>query len=135
MCNRPSRQGGTMKIPRLWKVSNLDSGEVFTVFATTKDVAISSLPIGSNDIFTTEEVRVTTEDGCTNAIYRLKDIPIGSYFRTVNANSLNVGKTVMVKERDSYNKSDKKYCCIKFHDVCSWRMFKPSQYVIIDFTF
>lgn len=124
-----------MKIPRLWKVHNLDSGEVFTVFATTKDSAISSLPIGTNDLFTIEEVRVTTEDGCTNAIYRLKDIPIDSYFRTVNGTSLKVGKTVMVKERDSYDKSSKKYCCIKFDDICSSRTFKPSQYVILDFTF
>lgn len=124
-----------MKIPRLWKVHNQSTGEVFTVFALTKDSAISSLPIGTNDLFTIEEVRVTTEDGCTNAIYRLKDIPVDTYFRTVNANTLKVGKTVMVKERDSYNKSDKKYHCVKFDDVCSWRVLKPSQYVILDFTF
>ena len=124
-----------MKIPRLWKIYNKDSGEVFTTFATTKDSAVAGLPIGCFDEFTIEEVRVTTEDGCTNAIYRLKDIPADSYFRTVNMTTLKVGKTVMVKEKDSYDKSSKTYCCIKFHDICSWRNFKPAQWVITDFTF
>lgn len=124
-----------MKIPRLWKVHNHSTGELFTVFAITKDSAVSSLPIGAFDEFTIEEVRVTTEDGCTNAIYRLKDIPVNTYFRTVNTTTLNIGKTVMVKDKASYNHSTKKYVCSKFEDINSWREFKPSQHVIIDFTF
>lgn len=124
-----------MRIPRLWKVHNISSGEVFRVFATTKDSAVSSLPVGCYDELSIEEVRVTTEDGCTNAIYRLKDIPADSYFRTVNIGTLKVGKTVMVKQKDSYDRGTKTYCCIKFEDICAFRYFKPSQYVIIDFTF
>ena len=124
-----------MKIPRLWKVHNQSTGESFTVFATTKDAAVASLPIGVFDEFTIEEVRVTTEDGCTNAIYRLKDIPVDTYFRTVNATTLKVGKTVMIKDKASYDRSTKKYCCIKFEDISSCREFKPSQYVITEFTF
>ena len=124
-----------MRIPRLWKIHNISSGEVYNVFALTKDSAVSTLPIGSFDEFTVEEVRVTTEDGCTNAIYRLKDIPTDCYFRTVNQSTLKVGKTVMVKEKDSYDRSTKMYCCIKFEDISACRTFKPTQYVITDFTF
>ena len=121
-----------MKLPRLWKVHNLDTGEVFTVFATTKDSAVSSLPIGINDKFTIDEVRVTTEDGCSHPIYRLKDIPVNSHFRTVNANSFKIAKITMIKDINSFDPSETRYYCVGAHRIASCREFKPSQYVIID---
>ncbi len=123
-----------MKIPRLWKVHNQSTGESFTVFAITKDAAVASLPIGVFDEFTIDEVRVTTEDGCSHPINRLKDIPVDSHFRTVNANSFKIAKTTMIKDINSFDPSETRYYCVGTHKISSCREFKPSQYVIIDST-
>ena len=126
------------KIPRLFYVRNLDTMEEFKIFARNKDEAVSCCYVELDAKLEVGEVRVTTEDGCTNAIFQLRSLPVtegGSFFRTVNANTLKVGKTVYLKQIGDYDRSTLKYCCSKYNDYCSSRRFKPQQWVITEFTF
>lgn len=124
------------KIPRLYEVQDLDTGEYHLVFAKNQERAYADSPC--KGLMLATEVRIPTEDGCMCPIYRLKDLPTDStsiYFRTVNQKTRKPGKTVMVKEHGCYDHSTKKYCCYKFHDVNSFRDYKPNHWVIADFTF
>ena len=126
------------KIARLFRVRNLETMEEFKIFARCMEEAVSCCFMESDAPFEAEEVRVATEDGCTNAIFQLRSLPImygGSFFRTVNANTLKVGKTVFLKQIGDYDRSTGKYCCSKYNDYCSSRSFKPQQWVIAEFTF
>ena len=120
---------------KLYKIHNQVTGEVFTLFATSKAGAVSCCPLNPGDTFTIDEVMATLPDGSQHNIHMLKDIPHDSYFRTVNYNSLKVGKTVWLKESDSYDRSTRKYCCIAAEDICKSREFKPTQWVITTFTY
>lgn len=120
---------------KLYKIHNQVTGEVFTLFATSKTGAVSCCPLDPGDTFTIDEVMATLPDGSQHNIHMLKDIPHDSYFRTVNYNSLKVGKTVWLKESDSYDRSTRKYCCIAAEDICKSREFKPTQWVITTFTY
>lgn len=125
------------KIPRLYKIENLNTSEVHYVFAKSVFQASDAIT-DSPDCMAITEVLVDTEDGCKCRVYRLKDLPTDGtsiYFRTVNQKTLKPGKTVMVKEHGCYDHSTKKYCCYKFHDVNSFRDYKPNHWVIADFTF
>ena len=143
---RPSRRhyirqkGKTkMRIPKLIRVTNTDTGEVHVIFAKSYlDAVVRLTDVGvelDKECTQSVEVKVTTEDGCECNIYMLRDIPADSYFRTVNYMSYKVGKTVLLKERDSYDRSVKKYCCIHAEDICRSRLLKPTQWVITDFTY
>ena len=125
------------KIPRLFLVRNLDSMEEFKIFARNCEEAVSCCYIEQGASFEAKEVRVETEDGCTNAIFQLRSLPMetgGAFFRTVNANTLKVGKTVFLKQIGDYDRTTGKYYCSKFYDYCSSRGFKPQQWVITEFT-
>lgn len=125
------------KTPRLYRVINKDSGEVFNTFAKSKTEAASSCFINIGDIFTIEEVRVV-DGGVPHLVFRLKDIIAGStgaFFRTVNCSTLKVGKTTWLKKNGDYDRSTKKYCCITAEDICKSREFKPTQWVIATFTY
>lgn len=37
--------------------------------------------------------------------------------------------------RDDYDRSEKKYSCFAFDDVCAYRMFKGDKLVYVGFTF
>lgn len=124
--------------PRLFRVRNLSTMEVFTLFGVSKEDAISNCPVSVYDEIDVEEVLVTTEDGCTNRIFQLQSLPPspgGIFFRTVNANTLKPGKTVFIKKVGDYDCSRGKYCCIQWNDICKSREFKPQQWVITEFTF
>lgn len=121
--------------PRLFRVHNMNTQEVYTLFATSKSQAVSQLPLDPGDTFTIEEVMATLPDGSQHNIHMLKHIPHDYFFRTVNCNTLKVGKTVWLKESDSYDRSTRKYCCIAAEDICKSREFKPTQWVITTFTY
>lgn len=124
--------------PRLFRVRNLSTMEVFNLFSTSKEAAVSACPIGAFDEVEVEEVLVTTEDGCTNRVFQLRSIPPsagGIFFRTVNANTLKPGKTVFIKKVGDYDRSRGKYCCIQWDNISKSREFKPQQWVITEFTF
>lgn len=124
--------------PRLFRVHNMNTQEVYTLFATSKSQAVSLLPLDPGDTFTIEEVMATLPDGTKPNIHMLKDITpgvSGMFFRTVNCNTLKVGKTVWIKHNGDYNCSTRKYCCIAAEDICKSREFKPTQWVITSFTY
>lgn len=124
--------------PRLFRVHNMNTQEVYTLFAKSKSQAVSLLPLDPGDTFTIEEVMATLPNGSQHNIYMLKHVvagPSGMFFRTVNCNTLKVGKTVWLKESDSYDRSTRKYCCIAAEDICKSREFKPTQWVITTFTY
>jgi hypothetical protein len=125
-------------IPRLFRVHNENTQEVYTLFAISKSQAVSLLPLDRGDTFTIEEVMATLPDDTPHNIYMLKDVtpgPYGMFFRTVNCNTLKVGKTVWLKKNGDYDRSTKKYCCIAAEDICKSREFKPTQWVITTFTY
>lgn len=125
------------KTPRLFRVLNLDTAEVFTTFARNKDEAVSLCPIGIGDDMQVEEVTATF-DGVPHPIFQLRHVPAscaGMFFRTVNCNTLKVGKTVWLKKNGDYDVSTRKYCCIAAEDICKSREFKPGQWVITTFTY
>lgn len=37
--------------------------------------------------------------------------------------------------REDYYREEKKYCCVKFSDICSSRLLKPDTVVYTDFVF
>lgn len=126
------------KTPRLFRVSNEDTREVFTIFATSKSQAVSLLPLDPGDTFTIDEVMVTETDGSKHNIFQLRSVPAacsGTFFKTVNCNTLNVGKTVWLKQKGDYDPSTRKYCCIAAEDISKSREFKPGQWVITTFTY
>ena len=124
--------------PRLFRVHNTTTQEVFTLFAKSKSEAVSFCPLDLYDTFKIEEVMATLPDGSQHNIYMLKDVatgPSGMFFRTVNCNTLKVGKTVWLKKTGDYDHSTRKYCCIAAEDICKSREFKPTQWVITTFTY
>lgn len=129
------------KTPRLFRVHNVNTQEVYTLFAKSKTEAVSLLPLDPSDKFTIEEVMATLPDGSQHNIFQLRSIGnykssiTGTYFRTVNCNTLKVGKTVWLKFPRDYDPSTKKYCCMAAEDICKSREFKPAQWVITTFTY
>jgi hypothetical protein len=118
---------------RLYEVVNFDTREVFRVFASNERSAKKLCRCTDDDCQVEEMLGYDRE--ASYPIYMLKDIPAGSYFRYVNCNSHKVGNRTYIKDKDSYNTSTKKYCCTYFYDICDSREFKPTQWVVIDFTF
>lgn len=126
------------KTPRLFRVHNLNTQEVFIIFAKSKDEAASLLPLDPSDTFTIDEVMAKLPDGSEHNIFQLRHVPAacsGTFFRTVNCNTLKVGKTVWLKQKGDYDPSTRKYCCIAAEDICKSREFKPTQWVITTFTY
>ena len=126
------------KTPRLFRVHNMTTQEVFTIFAKSRDEAASLLPLDPSDTFTIDEVMAELPDGSKHNIFMLRNVPAacsGTFFRTVNCNSLKVGKTVWLKQKGDYDPSTKKYCCRAYEDWCKSREFKPTQWVITTFTY
>lgn len=62
----------------------------------------------------------------------IKELKKGDYF-TVKA--IAEPKETQVYVRGEYDRSEKKYCCYKFSDICAERMFKGDKEVFVDFTF
>lgn len=126
------------KTPRLFRITNIDTMEVFTVFALDKDSAVSALPVGIYDPLNIEEVMVDVGDGSLHNVFQLRQVEActsGTYFRTVNCNTLKAGKTVWLKCNGNYDPGTRKYCCRSVNDISKSREFKPGQWVITTFTF
>ena len=121
------------KYPRLHRVVNLHTQEVFTLFAKSKEEAVSLCPIGCFDDIEVTEIKATL-DGSEYSIFQLRNVPV-TFFKTVNCNTLKVGKTVWIKKRGDYDPSTRKYCCIAAEDISKSREFKPAQWVITTFTY
>lgn len=123
------------RIPHLYRVSNVETGEVWELFAKDNLDAICKCPGGpESDPFTgpfrTQEL--LTPEGYR--IYRLKDIPKGSYFcRCKGHGGLTTNKTVWVK--GEYNRSARQYEVYKFEDVNRTSLRNGTCYVTIDMTF
>ena len=61
-------------------------------------------------------------------IYTIRELKNGEFFK-LNEDS----KRVYI--RGEYDRSEKKYCCTAFDDVCMERMFKGDKKVFAGFTF
>lgn len=62
----------------------------------------------------------------------LKDLKKGDYF-TVKAIECPTEKQVFIK--GDYDRSDKKYECVRFDDINEYRYFKGTKEVYTDFIF
>lgn len=127
-------------IPRLYRILNEKTGEHFTIFALSPEHALKIVPVpfpSTPDIPVKVEEVLATEasTGIQYPIYRLKDIPNNTYFKSVNIFGMKATSTVLIKDKNSYNRSTKKYDCTVFRDISLSRSYLPSHYVIIDFTF
>lgn len=128
------------KIPKLYRITNPKTGEHFTLMARDARHVIKQVPVpfhATPDIPVQIEEVLATEasTGLKYPMYHLKDIPVGSYFKSVNIFGYKATSTVLVKDKHAYNKSTKKYDCCLFNDICRTRSLLPSHLVIIDFTF
>ena len=72
---------------------------------------------------------ITTNEG--HRITTIKELKKGDYFWIIKDNK--VGKTPYV--RDEYDKSTEKYYALKFHDMCSSRLFPADRLVTDEVTF
>lgn len=61
-------------------------------------------------------------------MYSVKELKIGEFFKLKEDS-----KRVYI--RDEYDRSEKKYCCTAFDDICVCRMFKGDKKVYAGFTF
>lgn len=127
-------------LPSLHRITNLKTGEHFTVMAKDAKHVIKLVPVpfpATPDIpVKIEQVLATeTSSGIMYPMYRLKDLPTGTYFKSVNIFGFKAKGPVLVKQKGAYDRSTKKYDCILFNDICAYRSLLPSHLVIIDFTF
>ena len=123
------------RLPTLWAIVNDETGEVINTFANGElDLATQIYDIWqgafSPEVIHTREL--LTPEGYR--IYRLKDIPKGSYFcRCQGYGTQATGKTVWVK--GDYDRSDRKYEICKFADINHTVLRRGDIYVTIDMTF
>ncbi len=64
-------------------------------------------------------------------ILTLKDIPAGCYFKLYSKGK--VQNKIFIKKE--YDRSEKKYLCISFYDISSYRLLKGTQLVFVGFSF
>lgn len=63
---------------------------------------------------------------------KIRELKKGDFF-TIKA--IDEPRESQVYVRGEYDRSEKKYSCYKFSDVCSERLFKGDKEVFVDFTF
>lgn len=63
---------------------------------------------------------------------QLKDLKSGEMF---TLKSIEYPSDMQVYVRGAYDRSERKYCCYKYGDVCAERMFRGSRLVYTDFIF
>lgn len=122
-------------IPTLYRVSNVETGEAWELFAKNNLDAICKCPGGpESDPFTgpfrTEEV--LTPEGYRITMLRL--LPKKTYFNLVAAR----GKKPTPSRayvRGEYDRSAAKYECCYFEDINHWRLLSGHTLVTIDATF
>lgn len=62
----------------------------------------------------------------------LKDVKKGDWF---TLKPIEEPKDGQVYVRGDYDRSDRKYECYKWTDICCFRYFPGTRYVYVDFTF
>ena len=123
------------KIPTLYRVSNIETGEVWELFAKDNLAAISQCPGGPESDpltgpFRTE--KMLTPEGYR--ITRLKLLPKGTYFNLVAARGKKPTPS-RVYARGEYNRSAALYECCHFEDINYCRLLSGHTLVTIDMTF
>ena len=63
---------------------------------------------------------------------KLKDLKRGEFF---TCKPIEYPRESQVYIRGEYDRSIKKYCCLKFNDICDERTFKGDRVVYVGFTF
>lgn len=63
---------------------------------------------------------------------KLRELKKGDYF---TLRKIEYPKENQVYIKGDYDRSDKKYCCTKFSDICSCRSLKPNTEIYVDFIF
>ena len=63
---------------------------------------------------------------------KLRELKHGDYF---TLKPIEYPKESQVYIKEEYDRSEKKYCCTKFSDVCYSRMLSPEKEVYTDFIF
>ena len=67
---------------------------------------------------------------------QIKDLKRGDFFLVVKYKKTGGDcLSTRVYVRDEYDRTEKKYYAHEYYDVCSFRAFKPTQEVIVDFEF
>lgn len=123
------------KIRTLYRVSNVETGEVWELFAKDNLDAICQCPGGAESSGVTGPFR--TEEMLTPEGYRitmLRLLPKGTYFNLVAAR----GKKPTLSRvyvRGEYDRSEAKYECCYFEDINHWRLLNGCTLVTIDMTF
>ena len=123
------------KIPTLYRVSNVETGEVRELFAKDNLDAICKCPGGPESDPLTGPFR--TEELLTSEGYRitcLKLLPKGTYFNLVAARGKKPTPS-RVYVRGEYDRSEAKYECCHFEDVNRCRLLNGHTLVTIDMTF
>lgn len=124
-----------MNIPHLYRVSNVETGEVQELFAKNNLDAICKCPGGpESDPFTGP---FRTEELLTPEGYRitcLKLLKKGTYFNLVAARGKKPTPS-RVYVRGEYNRPAHLYECCYFEDINHWRLLSGSMLVTIDMTF
>lgn len=123
------------KIPHLYRVSNVETGEVWELFAKDNLDAICQCPGGAESSGVTGPFR--TEELLTPEGYRitcLRFLEKGTYFNLVAARGKKPTPS-RVYVRGEYNRSAHLYECCHFEDINHWRLLNGSTLVTIDMTF
>lgn len=122
-------------IPHLYRVSNVETGEAWELFAKDNLDAICKCPGGpESDPFTGP---FRTEELLTPEGYRitcLKLLKKGTYFNLVAARGKKPTPS-RVYVRGEYDRSVAKYVCCYFEDINHWRLLSGRTLVTIDMTF
>ena len=123
------------RAPTLWRVWNVETGEVWELFANDNLDAICKCPGGaeadafvgpyrSQELLTIEGYRITM----------LRLLPRGTYFNLVAARGQKpTHKRTYV--RGDYDRSAAKYECCYFEDINHWRLLDGRTLVTVDMTF
>lgn len=123
------------RIPHLYRVRNVETGEVWELFAKDNLDAICKCPGGPESSGFTGPFR--TEELLTPEGYRityLKLLKKGTYFNLVAARGKKPTPS-RVYVRGEYNRPWAKYECCYFEDINHWRLLSGSTLVTIDMTF
>lgn len=123
------------KIPHLYRVSNVETGEVRELFAKDNLDAICkcsdvpksgplTYPFVVEEVLTPEGYRITC----------LKFLEKGTYFNLVAARGKKLTPS-RVYVRGEYDRSEAKYECCHFEDINRWRLLAGRTLVTIDMTF
>lgn len=123
------------KIPHLFRVANVETGEVHELFAKNNLDALCKVPGGAESDPFCSPFRVTemlTPEGYRITLLRL--LPKGAYFNLVAARGQKPTHTRMYVRGD-YDRSYAMYECSHFDNFCHTRLMSGRTLVTIDMTF